>query len=41
MAAGGWLTHAAFDRYGIVDDTEMDEAERGVEARIGQRRAAG
>jgi len=34
MAAGGWLTHAAFDRYGILDDAEMDEAVSQVEERI-------
>ena len=34
MAAGGWLTHEAFDRYGIVDETEMDAAVEGVEERI-------
>lgn len=34
MSAGGWRTHAAFDRYGIVDETEMDEAVAEVEQRI-------
>jgi integrase len=34
MAAGGWLTHASFDRYGIVDESEMDAAVEGVEERL-------
>jgi integrase len=34
MRQGGWLTRKAFERYGIVDDEELDEAMVAAEARI-------
>lgn len=34
MAAGGWVTRSAFDRYGWVDETEIDDAVAAVEKRI-------
>jgi integrase len=38
MRQGGWRTRAAFDRYGIVDDDEQDEAMEAAEAALERER---
>ena len=40
MAQGGWKTRKAFERYGIVDDDELNEAMVDAEARIAADRIA-
>lgn len=38
MRQGGWKTRSAFDRYGIADDAELEEAMVDAEARIAAER---
>ncbi|MCA1824378.1 MAG: tyrosine-type recombinase/integrase [Frankia sp.] len=38
MRQGGWSTRAAFDRYGIVDDEEQDEAMVAAESALARER---
>lgn len=40
MQQGGWRTRAAFERYGIVDDEELDDAMGRAEQSIADERAA-